>query len=152
MKRLILFLFSLLLITAYVVPADAWVAAGGGYHGAAVGPRGAAVYGPHGAAVVARPYGAACCYHPPSYNAAGAFVAGAVVGATTVAATHPAPPPTVVVVQPVAVPSPGTIFYSLPSSCQSVLIGNTSYYTCSSVYYRPVYQAGTLVYQVVPAP
>ncbi len=45
MKNLLFVLFSLFLTVLYVIPADAWVASGGAYNGAAVGPRGGSVYG-----------------------------------------------------------------------------------------------------------
>ena len=81
MKKLLLLLFSLFLIAFCVIPADAWVASGGAYNGAAVGPRGGSVYGPNGGGVGARPYGGCCSGGYNGYNVAGPSVATAKGGA-----------------------------------------------------------------------
>ena len=147
MKRLF-FAFCALSLLVAVIPADAWVAAGGAYHGAAVGPRGAAVWGPRGGAVVARPYGT-CCYSsgPSGWAVAGAVATGVVIGSTIAKAQQP----TTVVVNPtiVVAPAVGTVVYTLPTACSGIVISGVSYYQCSSAYYRPMYQGGVLVYQVV---
>jgi hypothetical protein len=73
----------------------------------------------------------------------GAFAAGA-AGAAVGAAVANASEPDVVVV-----PTAGTVVASIPSSCSVVPAGSTSLYACGNVYYQPVYQGSTLVYQVV---
>ncbi len=149
MKNILMLVFAICMISAQVVPLEAWVAARGyGYHGAAVGPHGAAVWGPHGGAVVARPYGG-CCYSGYSgWDVAGAAVAGAVVGAAVGAAVaKPAPPPVYI-----APPVYGTVVYSLPGACTATMYGSVTYSNCNNVFYQPIYQGGTLVYQVVQPP
>lgn len=157
MKHTILFLFSLILVIAYGVPADARVGAGGGFSGPAVGPSGGTVYGPSGGSVVGRPYGG-CCYggysgydiaapSTPSTTSGGSGAAYGVTKAADPSATPfvsptPAEPPAAI----------GTILYSLPNSCTKTFTNGKVYYQCGSTYYQAVYQAGTLVYEAVKAP
>jgi hypothetical protein len=157
MKRLLVFLISLFLIALCVIPADAWVGGGGAYNGAAVGPRGGSVYGPNGGGVGARPYGGCCSGGYNGYNVASPGVASPSGGATGAqyGVTKAADPNTPFFVAPApagpTVPI-GTIVYTLPNGCMSTVTNGTFYNQCGSTYYRNVYQAGTLVYEVVKAP
>ncbi|MCI0447936.1 hypothetical protein L0244_20350 [bacterium] len=157
MKRLPVLLISLFLIAFCEITADAWVGGGGAYNGAAVGPRGGSVYGPNGGAVQARPYGG-CCYSGYSgYDIAAPSTASPSGGAASAQydVTKAADPNTPFFVAPApagpTVPI-GTIVYSLPKGCVSTVTNGTFYNQCGSTYYRNVYQAGTLVYEVVKAP
>ncbi len=145
------------MIALCVIPADAWVASGGAYNGAAVGPRGGSVYGPNGGGVGARPYGGCCSGGYNGYNVAGPSVATAKGGAAPAdgSVTKSSVPGTTFFVAPEPTgpkAAIGTILYSLPNGCISTFTNGISYYQCGNDYYRTFYQAGTLVYEVVPKP
>ena len=141
----------------FVIPAGAWVGGGGGYTGAAVGPRGGSVYGPNGGSVVARPYGGCCSggysgydIAAPSTPSTSSAAAGPDYGVTKAADPNA---PVFVSSKPAEPSAPiGTIEYSLPKGCISTFTNGASYYQCGSTYYKAVYQAGTLVYEAVKAP
>lgn len=46
----------------------------------------------------------------------------------------------------------GSVVYSVPSSCGTVIVNGFSYYQCGSVWYRPQYYGTTVQYVVVTAP
>jgi hypothetical protein len=157
MKRLVLFLFGLLLFIACVVPTEARVGAGGGFSGPAVGPSGGSVYGPNGGSVVARPYGG-CCYGGYSgYDIAAPSTAGpstapAGPNYSVTKASDPTATP-FVSPTPAEPPAPiGTILYSLPNDCTKTFTNGKVYFQCGSTYYQTFYQSGTLVYEAVKAP
>jgi hypothetical protein len=80
-------------------------------------------------------------YHD-DWDNAGAFVAGAVVGGITGAAIASASQPSTVVV------APGTVVTTLPTGCTTIIVNGISYQQCGTVYYRPEYRGGTVVYVV----
>jgi len=125
--------------------AEAAVAARGPGGGAAVaGPRGAAAVGPRGNAVAATPRsyvhtGTA----PVTAGPSRAYVGGAGGGAAYVGPRGAA----------VKGPYGGTaIVRTMPVGARTVAIAGTTYYMASGIYYRPVYQGSTVVYQVVKNP
>ena len=46
----------------------------------------------------------------------------------------------------------GSIVYSLPSNCTTVVVGNVSYRQCGSTWYQPRYAGGSTTYVVVNDP
>ncbi|HEY7160392.1 MAG TPA: hypothetical protein VH815_03995 [Acidobacteriota bacterium] len=157
MKKLLLFLFSLFLVSLCVIPADAWVGGGGGKAGPAVGPRGGSVIGPNGGAVGSRPYGG-CCYGGYSgYDIAAPSTPSTGTGSTGAdySVTKAKDPNATFFVSDKPAESSaaiGTIEYSLPKGCVKTFTNGAAYFQCGSTYYKAVYQAGTLVYEAVKAP
>jgi hypothetical protein len=75
----------------------------------------------------------------------GEFIAGAAVGAFTGAVVSDWGEPDVVVV-------PSTVVSALPAGCAEIVVNNTVYYQCDSVYYQPQYYGSSLQYVVVSPP
>lgn len=99
-------------------------------------------HGPHGAVVINRRVG------PGWGGALAAGVLGAAAGLAIGNAIAPAPPPVVV-----AAPVVGTVVPVLPGDCVTVPSYNgVMIYNCGNIYYQPIYEGTSLMYQVVPAP
>jgi len=49
----------------------------------------------------------------------------------------------------VVAPPIGAIVTYLPDGCTTITTDNTLYYNCSGIYYRPLFENGSTVYQVV---
>lgn len=64
----------------------------------------------------------------------GAYAAGVVVGSAVTAAVI------------------GSRYYALPAGCAPYPYSGYTYYSCSSVWYKPTYQGSTVVYVVVAKP
>jgi hypothetical protein len=73
-------------------------------------------------------YCCGCCYHPAA--TAAAVTAAAVVTAAVV----------------------GSIVYSLPPSCSTVIVNGFAYQQCGSTWYQPQISGGSTTYIVVNAP
>jgi hypothetical protein len=115
---------------------------GGG--GAVAGPRGAAAVGPRGNAVAAT---------PRSYVHTG--TASVTAGPRRAYAEGPRGGEAYVGPRGAAVKGPygGTaVVRTMPVGARAVAIAGATYYVASGVYYRPVYQGSTVVYQQVPNP
>jgi len=96
--------------------------------------------GPHGAVVINRRVG-------PGWG--GALAAGILGAAAGFAIGNAVAPPPVVV----AAPMVGTMVPVLPGACVTVPSYNGSVvYNCGGIYYQPVYQGASLMYEVIPAP
>jgi len=128
-----------------VKPAEARVAASGPRGGAVVaGPRGAAAVGPRGGAVAAT---------PRSYVHTG--TASVAAGPRRAAVAGPGGGAAYVGPRGAAVRGPyggGAIVRTYPAGARALAIAGVTYYVASGVYYRPVYQGSTVVYQEVPNP
>jgi hypothetical protein len=120
---------------------------------AAVGPRGgAAVSGPRGAAAVG-PHGNAVAATPRSYVHTG--TASVTAGPHRAYATGPQGGAAYVGPRGAAVQGPhgGTaVVRTVPVGARAVAVAGATYYVASGVYYRPVYEGSTVVYQQVPNP
>jgi hypothetical protein len=46
----------------------------------------------------------------------------------------------------------GSIVYSLPPDCRTVVVYGETYRQCGSDYYLPRYEGATVVYELVPSP
>jgi hypothetical protein len=125
--------------------AEAAVAARGPGGGAAVaGPRGAAAVGPRGNAVAAT---------PRSYVHTG--TASVTTGPRRAYAEGPRGGAAYVGPRGAAVRGPyggGAIVRTYPVGARPLVIAGATYYVASGIYYRPVYQGSTVVYQVVENP
>jgi hypothetical protein len=125
--------------------AEARGAVRGPMGGAAVaGPRGAAAVGPRGGAVAATPR--SYVYTGTASVTAGprrAYVEGPRGGEAYVGPRGGA----------VRGPYGGTaVVRTVPVGARAVAIAGATYYVASGVYYRPIYQGSTVVYQVVENP
>lgn len=125
--------------------AEARAAARGPRGGAAVaGPRGAAAVGPRGGAVAAT---------PRNYVHTG--TASVTAGPRRTYVEGPRGGEAYVGPRGAAVKGPygGTaVVRTVPVGARAVAIAGATYYVASGVYYRPVYQGSTVVYQVVENP
>ena len=128
-----------------VKPAEARVAASGPRGGAVVaGPRGAAAVGPHGNAVAAT---------PRSYVHTG--TASVAAGPGRAAVAGPGGGAAYVGPRGAAVRGPyggGAIVRTYPAGARALAVAGVTYYVASGVYYRPVYEGSTVVYQEVEDP
>jgi hypothetical protein len=131
--------------TMLIKDAEARVAARGPRGGAAVaGPRGAAAVGPRGGAVAATPRN---YVHPGS--------ASVVAGPRRAYAEGPRGGAAYVGPRGAAVRGPyggGAVVRTIPVGARAVAVAGMTYYVASGVYYRPVYEGGTVVYQQVENP
>jgi len=125
--------------------AEARAAARGPRGGAAVaGPRGAAAVGPRGNAVAAT---------PRNYVHTGS--ASVTAGPRRTYAEGPRGGQAYVGPRGAAVQGPrgGTaVVRSVPLGARAVAIAGATYYVASGIYYRPVYEGSTVVYQEVENP
>jgi hypothetical protein len=130
--------------TMLIKDAEARAAARGPRGGAAVaGPRGVAAVGPRGGAVAATPR--SYVHTGPASVAAGprrAYVEGPRGGAAYVGPRGAA----------VRGPTAGAIVRTYPAGARALAVAGVTYYVASGVYYRPVYEGSTVVYQQVPNP
>ena len=121
--------------------------------GAARGPRGgAAVAGPRGAAAVG-PRGGAVAATPRSYVHTG--TASVAAGPRRAAVAGPAGGAAYVGPRGAAVRGPyggGAIVRTYPAGARALAVAGVTYYVASGVYYRPVYEGSTVVYQQVENP
>ena len=128
-----------------ITPAEARVAASGPRGGAAVaGPRGAAAVGPRGGAVAAT---------PRSYVHTGS--ASVAAGPRRAAVAGPGGGAAYVGPRGAAVRGPyggGAVVRTMPVGARAVAIAGATYYVASGIYYRPVYEGSTVVYQEVENP
>jgi hypothetical protein len=148
--------------TLLINDAEARAAVSGPRGGAAVaGPRGAAAVGPRGGAAVSTPRGTAAV--GPHGNAVAATPRSYVhTGSASVAAgprraytTGPQGGAAYVGPRGAAVKGPygGTaVVRTMPVGARAVAVAGATYYVASGVYYRPVYQGSTVVYQQVANP
>ena len=148
--------------TILITEAEAAAAASGPRGGAAVsGPRGAAAVGPRGGAAVSGPRGTAAV--GPRGNAVAATPRSYVHTGTASVTTGPqrayaeGPRGGAAYVGPrgAAVRGPyggGAIVRTYPVGARPLVIAGATYYLASGIYYRPVYQGSTVVYQVVENP
>ena len=131
--------------TILIKDAEARAAARGPRGGAAVaGPRGAAAVGPRGNAVAATPRSyvhtgsASVAAGPRRAYGEGPRGGQAYVGPRGAAVTGP---------------RGGTaVVRTVPVGARAVAIAGATYYVASGVYYRPVYEGSTVVYQQVENP
>lgn len=72
-------------------------------------------------------------HHHPVARAAGAAAVVATTAAVTAAVV-------------------GSIVYTLPTSCTTIISGEVTYQQCGSTYYRPQYVGSSVQYVVVEAP
>jgi hypothetical protein len=128
-----------------VKPAEARVAASGPRGGAVVaGPRGAAAVGPRGGAVAAT---------PRSYVHTGS--ASVAAGPRRAAVAGPGGGAAYVGPRGAAVRGPyggGAIVRTYPAGARALAVAGVTYYVASGIYYRPVYEGSTVVYQEVEDP
>jgi hypothetical protein len=131
--------------TMLIKDAEARGAVRGPRGGAAIaGPRGAAAVGPRGGAVVAS---------PRSYVHTG--TASVTAGPRRAYVEGPRGGQAYVGPRGAAVRGPyggGAVVRTVPVGARAVVIAGATYYVASGVYYRPVYQGSTVVYQQVPNP
>jgi hypothetical protein len=131
--------------TMLIKDAEARVAVSGPRGGAAVaGPRGAAAVGPRGGAVAAT---------PRSYVHTG--TASVAAGPGRAAVAGPAGGAAYVGPRGAAVRGPyggGAIVRTYPAGARALAVAGVTYYVASGVYYRPVYEGSTVVYQQVEDP
>jgi len=131
--------------TVLIKDAEARVAASGPRGGAAVaGPRGAAAVGPRGGAVAAT---------PRSYVHTGS--ASVAAGPRRAYAEGPRGGAAYVGPRGAAVRGPyggGAIVRTYPAGARALAVAGVTYYVASGIYYRPVYEGSTVVYQEVPNP
>jgi len=131
--------------TMLINDAEARAAARGPRGGVAVaGPRGAAAVGPRGGAVAAT---------PRSYVHTG--TASVAAGPRRAAVAGPAGGAAYVGPRGAAVRGPyggGAVVRTYPAGARALAVAGVTYYVASGVYYRPVYQGSTVVYQEVPNP
>jgi hypothetical protein len=125
--------------------AEARAAVRGPRGGAAVaGPRGAAAVGPRGNAVAATPRsyvhtgGASVAAGPRRGYVEGPRGGAAYVGPRGAAVRGPY--------------GGGAIVRTMPVGARAVAIAGATYYVASGIYYRPVYEGSTVVYQQVEDP
>ena len=110
----------------------------------AAGPRGVAAVGPRGGAIAATPRGYV-------HTGGGSVVAGprrAYVEGPRGGAAYVGP-------RGAAVRGPyggGAIVRTMPVGAAAVAIAGVTYYVASGIYYRPVYEGSSVVYQEVPNP
>jgi hypothetical protein len=155
MQQVLALSLSLALIVGFLVvdpmnhmlvrDAEARVAARGPWGGAvAAGPRGAVAVGPRGGAVAATPR--SYMYTGTASVTAGprrAYVEGPRGGKAYVG-------PRAAAVR--GAYGGGAIVWTYPVGARPVTIAGVTYYVAKGVYYRPVYQGSTVVYQQVPNP
>jgi hypothetical protein len=130
--------------TMLVKDAEARAAVSGPRGGAAAGPRGAAAVGPRGGAVAAT---------PRSYVHTG--TASVAAGPRRAAVAGPAGGAAYVGPRGAAVRGPyggGAIVRTYPAGARALAVAGVTYYVASGVYYRPVYEGSTVVYQQVEDP
>ena len=131
--------------TVLIKDAEARAAARGPRGGVAVaGPRGAAAVGPRGNAVAAT---------PRSYVHTGS--ASVTAGPRRAYAEGPRGGAAYVGPRGAAVRGPyggGAIVRTYPAGARALAVAGVTYYVASGVYYRPVYEGSTVVYQEVPNP
>jgi hypothetical protein len=131
--------------TMLINDAEARAAARGPRGGAAVaGPRGAAAVGPRGNAVAAT---------PRNYVHTGS--ASVTAGPRRAYAEGPRGGQAYVGPRGAAVQGPrgGTaVVRTVPVGARAVAIAGATYYVASGIYYRPVYEGSTVVYQQVENP
>jgi hypothetical protein len=46
----------------------------------------------------------------------------------------------------------GSSYYALPAACSPYAFSSSTYYSCGGAWYKPQYEADTVVYVVVPDP
>jgi len=154
MQKVVPLFLSLAMLAGFLVinpmeklvkPAEARVAASGPRGGAVVaGPRGAAAVGPHGNAVAAT---------PRSYVHTG--TASVAAGPGRAAVAGPGGGAAYVGPRGAAVRGPyggGAIVRTYPAGARALAVAGVTYYVASGVYYRPVYEGSTVVYQQVENP
>ena len=154
MQKVVPLFLSLAMLAGFLVinpmeklvkPAEARVAASGPRGGAVVaGPRGAAAVGPHGNAVAAT---------PRSYVHTG--TASVAAGPGRAAVAGPGGGAAYVGPRGAAVRGPyggGAIVLTYPAGARALAVAGVTYYVASGVYYRPVYEGSTVVYQQVENP
>jgi hypothetical protein len=128
-----------------VKDAEARVAARGPRGGAvAAGPRGAVAVGPRGGAVAAT---------PRSYVHTG--TASVTAGPRRAYVEGPRGGAAYVGPRGAAVRGPyggGAIVRTYPAGARALAVAGVTYYVASGVYYRPVYEGSTVVYQQVEDP